>query len=59
MNATWTKLAWKLTVWATVEIALNMVGLDNIADYSEFIKSRQESLLAACGITVSPSLVSM
>ena len=26
----------KLTVWLTLEIILNLVGLDTLADYSEF-----------------------
>ena len=33
----WTKVAYKTGVWLAVEIWLNMIGLDNIADYSEFI----------------------
>ena len=27
----------KLTLWLLIEIALNMLGLDELADYSEFL----------------------
>lgn len=40
----------KLSVWLAIEIVLNLVGLDNLADYSEFIlnqtaENRQSGLL--------------
>ena len=31
------KFAYKTGVWLAAEIWLNLIGLDNIADYSEFI----------------------
>ena len=37
MKLEWKKLIVKTTVWLTVEIILNLLGLDNLADYSEFI----------------------
>ncbi len=33
----WGKLLTKTAVWVSVEVALNVVGLDTIADYSEFL----------------------
>ena len=30
----------KLLFWLTLEIILNIVGLDNLADYSEFISNK-------------------
>lgn len=30
----------KLLFWLTLEIILNLVGLDNLADYSEFISNK-------------------
>lgn len=30
----------KLLFWLTLEIVLNLVGLDNLADYSEFISNK-------------------
>ncbi len=37
MKLQWKKFFVKTTVWLAAEIVLNLVGLDNIADYSEFI----------------------
>ncbi len=34
------KLLAKTVVWLTAEILLNFLGLDNLADYSEFIFER-------------------
>ncbi len=33
------KLFFKLMFWLVLEIILNLIGLDDIADYSEFIFS--------------------
>ena len=33
----WKKVVYKTGVWLAAEIWLNVIGLDNIADYSEFI----------------------
>lgn len=33
----WKKLLRKTGVWLTTEILLNLIGLDNFADYSEFV----------------------
>jgi hypothetical protein len=37
MKVEWKKVLVKTTVWLAGEIVLNLVGLDNLADYSEFI----------------------
>lgn len=39
-NRKWKKLLLKVTVWLVAEVYLNFLGLDNIADYSEFIFER-------------------
>lgn len=39
MNIQWHKLLCKLTIWLIVEIVLNLMGLDDMADYSEFVFS--------------------
>lgn len=31
----------KITVWLAAEIILNLVGLDNLADYSEFVYEQE------------------
>lgn len=40
----WKKVAYKTGVWLAVEIWLNVIGLDNIADYSEFIFAQDLNL---------------
>ncbi len=37
MNIRWKILILKTTIWLVAEIGLNFLGLDNLADYSEFI----------------------
>ncbi|BAZ45569.1 hypothetical protein NIES4102_25930 [Chondrocystis sp. NIES-4102] len=37
MNIKWKKLIVQLGFWISLEILFNQVGLDTIADYSEFI----------------------
>lgn len=40
----WKKTIYKAGVWLIVEIWLNVIGLDNIADYSEFIFAQELNL---------------
>ena len=44
MNVRWQKLLVKTTLWLVAEIWLNFLGIDNLADYSEFIFERNEIL---------------
>lgn len=37
MKAPWKRVFVKTTVWLVTEIILNLLGLDNLADYNEFI----------------------
>ncbi|MEW6497162.1 MAG: hypothetical protein AB1589_32365 [Cyanobacteriota bacterium] len=37
MQTQWQKIFVKITFWLIVEIVLNLLGLDNLADYSEFV----------------------
>ncbi len=37
MKTQWQQILVKITFWLIVEIFLNLLGLDNLADYSEFI----------------------
>ncbi len=41
MKVQWQKLFLKTSVWLTAEILLNVIGLDNLADYSEFMLNNQ------------------
>ncbi len=37
MKVRWTKLFWRTVVWLSAEVALTLLGVDDLADYSEFI----------------------
>lgn len=37
MNIRWRKLLVKSSFWLATEILLNLIGIDDLADYSEFI----------------------
>ena len=52
MNVRWQKLLVKTTVWLVAEIWLNFLGIDNLADYSEFIFERNE-IMQSILITIS------
>jgi hypothetical protein len=40
MKIVWKKSLIRATVWLAAEIILNCVGLDDMADYSEFVFER-------------------
>ncbi|NEP86047.1 MAG: hypothetical protein F6K18_04005 [Okeania sp. SIO2C2] len=44
MQVRWKILLVKITVWLSLEIWLNLVGLDYLADYSEFIFEQNDGL---------------
>ena len=46
MKLQWRKLLVKTTVWIAAEIILNLLGLDNLADYSEFIYEQEIPILS-------------
>jgi hypothetical protein len=41
MKTQWNKLWVKTISWLVIEIILNLLGLDNLADYSEFIFGKE------------------
>ncbi len=45
MNCNWKCLFVKVSLWIASEIILNCVGLDMIADYSEFLQAQQDAAL--------------
>ena len=49
MEIRWHKLLGKFTIWLTLEIVLNLMGLD-IADYSEFIFENGNSAISAVNV---------
>lgn len=42
MRVKWQKLLTNFALWAISETTLNFVGLDTIADYSEFLSAKEE-----------------
>ncbi len=46
MNVQWKKLLVRATLWLAFEIWLNLIGLDDVADYSEFLFERHVILLS-------------
>ena len=43
MTVYWHKLLAKLFFWLMAEVVLNTVGLDNMADYSEFLYAHPQA----------------
>jgi len=50
MRVKWKTLIAKLTVWMALELLLNLLGLDQLADYSEFL-FHPNSMFLTAGIT--------
>lgn len=42
MNVRWKKLLFKTTFWIATEICFNLIGIDDLVDYSEFVFGQQE-----------------
>jgi hypothetical protein len=40
----WKKILVRTSLWLAAEIVLNFVGLDNLADYSEFVFEKSETI---------------
>ena len=45
MKIQWKKLWVKIILWLGAEIVLTSIGLDNLADYSEFLGEQKEVVL--------------
>jgi hypothetical protein len=43
----------EVTFWLIAEILLNLVGLDTIADYNEFISNQKDISIVSCPLTAS------
>lgn len=52
---TWTTVATKATIWLAIEILLTVTGLDNLADYSEFLFGRDPGSNRPIATVVSTS----
>ncbi len=45
MKVQWQKMVVKITVWVVAEIILNLIGLDNLANYTEFVYEQDMVIL--------------
>ena len=43
-RCSWSPILVKVVIWLTAEILLNVLGLDDLADYSEFIFERHAAI---------------
>ena len=43
MSTHWKHLIVEFTIWLAAEVLLNVTGLDNLADFSEFMKQQLEA----------------
>lgn len=50
MEIRWNKLLTNIFIWALAEITLNFIGLDTLADYSEFIFDKNTVILQGASI---------
>ena len=37
MNTPWEKIVFKILCWLLLEVVFNLIGIDDLADYSEFV----------------------
>ncbi|GAB4187787.1 MAG: hypothetical protein Fur006_27860 [Coleofasciculaceae cyanobacterium] len=56
MQTRWKKVIVKVTAWLAAEIILNLIGLDSLADYSEFLYEQEVTVLSQIP-QLTPALV--
>ncbi|MDJ0647717.1 MAG: hypothetical protein QNJ60_03335 [Xenococcaceae cyanobacterium MO_188.B19] len=52
MKLQWHKLLLKLTIWLALEIVLNLMGLDDVADYGEFILTNSNTCTTSVNVCI-------
>ena len=53
MRGLWLKIIAKLMFWLLAEIVLNFIGVDDLADYSEFVFDKKLMVHLSCVYTNS------
>lgn len=48
MKVRWKILLASITIWIVEEISLNLVGLDEFADYSQFLQDKSRLMSKVC-----------
>ena len=49
MNSQWRRLIYKILFWLLLEAVFNLIGIDTVADYSEFLLMPKTSFKSAIG----------
>jgi hypothetical protein len=44
MRIRWKNLLFRIAIWVVAEIAFNLIGLDDLADYEEFVLGHRQLL---------------
>lgn len=44
MKGNWSRVLLKITGWLLIEVLLNAVGLDTLADYSEYVLIKEQNV---------------
>ncbi len=44
-KASWKKLVFDLSFWLIAEVVLNIIGIDDLADYNEFLLGQKSGTL--------------
>lgn len=52
MMRQWQKLLLKILFWLSVEVIFNLIGIDDLADYSEFLLMPKSTVQLDRSITV-------
>lgn len=56
MKGHWKHLLVQATIWVIAEVVLNVAGLDNLADYGEFVFGREFTWHGTAAVTlIKPS----
>ena len=52
MDIRWKFIFYRLLIWVVAEVVFSMLGVDDLADYSEFLLERSTPVLAVQEIAV-------
>lgn len=52
MDIRWKFIFYRLLIWVVAEVVFSMLGVDDLADYSEFLLERSTHVLAVQEIAV-------
>ena len=52
MNVRWKKLLVRSILWIAVELWLNFLGIDDVADYSEFMALLNQDIILSKAVTM-------